>query len=132
MCEHSLPLSFSPRLIEYGKTVAKDPRALKKLHTERPMARYKIVDGLGYIYKEDVIKAMQENYFSINVDECTAKNNEKVFTMLVMYFDAERGRSTVQHYKSFSLITATAKVVFNKIVEQFQGMFLVTQNSVTE
>ena len=43
-----------------------------------------------------------------------------------------RGRSTVQHYKSFSLITATAEVVFNKIVEQFHGMFLVTQNSVTE
>ena len=34
--------------------------------------------------------------------------------------------------KSFSLITATAEVVFNKIVEQFQGMFLVMQNSVTE
>ena len=44
MCEHSLPLSFLSRLIEYGKTVAKDPRALKKLHMERPTACYKIVD----------------------------------------------------------------------------------------
>ena len=64
ICEHSLPLSFSPRLIEYGKTVSKDPRALKKLQMERSTARYRIVDGLGYISKEDVIKAMQENYFS--------------------------------------------------------------------
>ena len=47
---------------------------------------------------------MKKYSFSINIDECTSNNTQKVFSILVSYFDVEIEQSVVQHYESVSLI----------------------------
>ena len=54
---------------------------------------------------------MKKYPFSINIDECTSSNSQKVFSILVSYFDIEIGESVVQHYESISLIEVNAPLL---------------------
>lgn len=41
---------------------------------------------------------------SSNIDECTARNQERVYSTLVSYVDCEEEECVVQNYKSVELI----------------------------
>ena len=58
---------------------------------------------------------MQNCPFSINIDECTSSNSQKVFSILVSYFDVESGESFAYHYESISLIEVNAKCLLECI-----------------
>ena len=59
--------------------------------------------------------------FSTNIDKCTSYNHQKVFSILVSYFDEKLGLSVVQHYKSMSIIEENDLTLFKKIYELFQA-----------
>ena len=52
---------------------------------------------------------MKKYLFSINIDECTSNNSQKVFSILISYLNIEIGESVLQYYESISLIEANAK-----------------------
>ena len=52
---------------------------------------------------------MKKYPFSINIDEFTSNNSQKIFSILVSYFDIEIGESVVQH-ESISLIEVDANL----------------------
>ena len=62
---------------------------------------------------------MQNCPFSINIDECTSSNSQKVFSILVSYFDVESGESFAYHYESISLIEVNAKCLLECICKFF-------------
>ena len=57
--------------------------------------------------------------FSKNNNECTSSNSQKVFIILVSYFDIEIGESVLQHYESISLIEVNAKFLLDCICNCF-------------
>ena len=64
---------------------------------------------------------LKNNKFSINVDECTASNNSKVFTILVSYFSEEAHEVVIDYYDSISLTTCNAqtlKVALMKLLNE--------------
>ena len=82
-------------------------------------ATYKILHGLGLFYNKAVIRKLQKNSFSVNIEKCTASNGMKVFTILVSYFNEELEQSTVQHYKFIDCIDISPEILSEKILNDF-------------
>ena len=59
--------------------------------------------GFQLMFVKEVVDCRKRYHFSINIDECTSNNSQKIFSILVSYFDIEIGESVVQHYESVSL-----------------------------
>ena len=68
----------------------------------------------------------------MNLDECIAKNKEKIFSILVSFFDDERGESIVSHYDSISLKEANAGTVFAGIDRCFSRYGIPWDNLISE
>ena len=65
---------------------------------------------------------MKKYPFSINIDECTSNNSQKVTSILVnyvSYFDIEIGESVIQHYDSVSLKERNTKYLLECICNCF-------------
>ena len=62
---------------------------------------------------------MKKYPFSINIDECTSNNSQKLFSILLSSFDVEIGESVVQHYESIRLIEVHAKSLLECICNCF-------------
>ena len=117
--ENSLPLSSVPKLIEFGKFLSRDRKALSRVKMERTAATYKLKDGLSIYVHKSVVEKMKLYPFSINIDECTSNNNHKVFSILVSFFDEEEGVCKVEHYESISLIVVNSLTLFDTICKLF-------------
>ena len=75
---------------------------------------------------------MKKYPFSINIDECTSNNSQKVFSILVSYFDIEIGESVAQHYESSSFIEVNAKSLLERICNYFIRDDIPFQNLVSD
>ena len=117
--ENSLPPSVVPKLIEFSQFLSRDPKALSQLRMNRTAASYKLKHGLSVHIRKKVVDCMKKYPFSINIDECTSNNSQKVFSILVSYFDIEIGESVVQHYQSISLIEVNTKSLLERICNCF-------------
>ena len=74
---------------------------------------------------------MKKYPFNINIDECTSSNSQKVFSILVSYFDIEIGESVVQH-ESINLIQVSAKSLLEHICNYFIRDDIPFQNLVSD
>ena len=75
---------------------------------------------------------MKKYPFSIKIDECTSNISQKVFSILVSYFDIEIGESVVQHYESSRLIEVNAKSLLQRICSCFIRDDIPFQNLVSD
>ena len=132
LCEHNLPISLAPKLLQLCKDVNRDPKALNEISMSPGAATYKTVHGLGLFYNKAVICKLQKNSFSVNIDKCTASNGMKVFTILVSYFDDELERSTEEHYKSKECIDISAEILSEKILNAFTEDKIPLENLISE
>ena len=82
---------------------------------------------LIFIQQKKIFDAMESYPFSINIDECTSNNHQKVFC----YFDEKLGLSVV-HYKSVSTVEVNTLNLFKKICEQFQAEQIPFENLVSD
>ena len=62
---------------------------------------------------------MKTSPFSINIGECTAKNGERVLSVLVSYYSDSLQQCTVHHYASVSMTTVNAETVYKAVKEMF-------------
>ena len=70
--------------------------------------------------------------FSINIDECTSNSSQKVFSILLSYFDIEIGETVLQHYESVSIIEVNAKSLLECICNCFKRDNIPFQNPVSD
>ena len=75
---------------------------------------------------------MKKYPFSINIDECTSSNSQKVFSILISYLDIEIGESVLQYYESISLIEANAKSLLEGICNCFKRDDIFLQNPLSD
>ena len=120
IAENSLPFTMAPKLIEFAKVMANDANVLAEISMSRETAAYKLTDGLAPIIKDKIVESMRSTYFSMNVDECFSKNHQKNFSIIVSYFEEDKGE-VVQHYRSknFNVVNSQnlATFVLNSLEE---------------
>lgn len=115
MAENSMSLSMAPRLVSFAKELAWDASALNKLSVSRASATYKLTYGLAKSMREETIEDLGDNFYSLNMDEATSSNHEKVLTVLISYFSNKRERVVIQHLGSVSLLRVTSAQVVDAL-----------------
>ncbi|GBO05071.1 hypothetical protein AVEN_37202-1 [Araneus ventricosus] len=83
----------SKQLVELCHTLAKDRLALSKLKMERTAATYITGHGVAKTMREELVAKLNKNYFSINVDEATNNNGDKIINVLVRVYDDEKKKN---------------------------------------
>ena len=80
-------LSFSniPLLISLVKDLARDKEALKRLSMDRTTASYKLNWGLSKTLRESLVSELNQELFSLNIDEATSNNKKKVIIHICHY-----------------------------------------------
>ena len=64
VCEHSLPVYLTPKLLQLCKDVNRDPKVLNEINLSPGSATCKIVDGLGHFCNKAVICNLRKKPFS--------------------------------------------------------------------
>ena len=95
--ENLLPLSFVPKLIEFSQFLSRDPKDLPQAQMNWTAVSYKLKHGISVCVRKKVVECMKKYPYSINIDECTSNNSQKVFHIYVSYFDREIEELVVQH-----------------------------------
>ena len=81
MAHHSLPFTISPVLFDLARELAKDPKALSNNSIDRTTASYKMRFGMAQTIRSKTVASMQSGYFSLNIDESTSNNMNRVATI---------------------------------------------------
>ena len=131
IAENNLSFSMVPKLIDFAKNLAKDEKALAKLHMDRTSASYKMRFGIGQTFQEQVISELKSNYFSINVDEATSSNSTHVLTILVSYFSPSHQRVVVSHLHSSEILTVNSASITGLIEDVFDRYSIPWRNLVS-
>lgn len=97
MAEHDMPFSHSSDLIKLAQNMAKDIKVLNAMSVDRTTASYKLNYGLAIYFHNKLDKELRKTFFSLNIDECTSNNLEKIVAILISYFSEEEGQIVVEH-----------------------------------
>ena len=114
VAEHSLPLAMVPHIIKYAQ-MSRDQKVLENLSMERQTATYKLKEGLSLCVQKRFVLEMRKSKFSLNLDEATSNNNQKVLTVLVSFFSESLGETVIDYYDSVSLTAATARTLYEAV-----------------
>lgn len=115
LAEKSLPFSLAPDLLDLVKELSKDRKALNGIKMHRTAASYKLRLGVAKTFEENLLEDLKKEKFSLNIDESTSNNNEKVVTVLVNYL--RKDRIVTEHLQSFSVNSVNSAVLFDSIVK---------------
>ena len=122
LAEHCLPFSLSQPLVDLAKRLSVDKGALSSLSFGRACATYTTTHGVAASIKEELSNILQHpgTFFSLNVDEATNKNNDKIVNALVQYFDPDQGRVVIDHLGSREGNVATAINILHALTSILQ------------
>lgn len=118
LAEKSLPFTLAPDLLNLVKELSKDKKATNSMTMYRTTAAYKLRFGVAKTFQENLIEDLKREKFSLNLDESTSANNEKIVTVLVNY--CKNNKFVTEHLKSFSVNTVNSDSIFNGIVKIFE------------
>ena len=123
LAENSLPFTMAPVFIDVAKALARDQRALDNLSMDRTSASYKMRFGLGLSFHNETLENLRQHKFSLNIDESTSNNEQKVFAVLASYFDPKRQLVVIEHLSSISVIRVNSQ----SLLEELENIFSVNQ-----
>lgn len=119
LAEKSLPFSLAPDILELAKALSNDRKALSELKMHHTAATYKLQYGVAKTFQEKLSEDLKKNYFSLNIDESTSNNFQKIVTVLVNFPNENRDIVT-KHLSSFSVVKANSEALFQGIVKIFE------------
>ena len=117
--ENDLPLAISDAA---GKTFASmfpDSKIASQFSSARTKTSYQVTDGLGPTLHETLVKKMQENKFSVLIDESNKLQGTKYLHILVKFVDQDQLSQTTAFYKAVVVNEATAENIVNAMKEAF-------------
>lgn len=129
--ENNLPFTMTSKLLDIAKELARDNKVLQGMSLDRTSCTYKLKDGLTAVYHKRLVSDLKKSKFSINNDECTAKNNMRVLSVLVSYFAENLGMCIVQHYMSVKMTTVNATTVYEAVTKAFKEDDIPLENMVS-
>lgn len=104
MAENNLSFTVAPKLIDLAKSLSRDTKALNKLSMDRTSASYKTRFGLALTMSDALAKELQSTNFSLNIDEATSDNLNRVLSILVSYYSHQHRQVVVRHLESLTVI----------------------------
>lgn len=121
LAEKSLPFSLAPDLVDYARAMSKDKAALGNVNISRISASYKMKYGLSKTFQESLIDDLQHNKFSLNIDEATSSNLNKVLGILVSYYSPALQKVVIQHLASITVVKVTSESLYKHIVDVLES-----------
>ena len=73
--------------------------------------------GLAASFRESLSTKLQNNKFSLNIDEATSENRHKVLAILASYYDPEKKLVVVDHLESREIIKGDSKTIHRVVVD---------------
>lgn len=113
--EHCLPFTMAEPLLAFAKRLGEDRAALEKTSISKSSATYINTHGVAKHFKDELKDKVRGKMLSLNVDEATNNNNDKILNVLVQYFDEESNRIEIRHLGSRKQNVATAKSILESI-----------------
>jgi len=131
LAQHSLPFSLAPELISLAKALNLDAKALGQLTMDRTSASYKLRFGLGHTVHHQLISALQREYFSLNIDESTSTNHQRVLCVLASYYSPLHKQVIVQHLESLVVIKVDSASLHQELVDLLKKYELPWKNCIS-
>ena len=122
IANHSLPFTMAPVIFDVARELAKDLKALSGNTMDRTSASIKMRFGLAKTIHTRTITNMQNDHFSLNVDESTSNNLHRVLALLVSYYSPSLKEIIVEHLTSISVESVNANPSMVRSLIYFQIM----------
>ena len=106
--EHCLPFTIAEDLLELAKTLSTDKPALLKTTLSATSATYITTHGVAKCFKDELKSKLKGQILSLNLDEATNNNNDKILNILVQFYDDEDQKVMLHHLGSRKQDLATA------------------------
>ncbi len=104
IAEHDLSFTIAQPLVDLCKKVAVDKNVLTKLSVSNQHASYMNTHGIAPEFKKRLSDKLKGCIFSLNVDEATTQNMEKILNVMVRFFDDDAARVITQHLASRTVV----------------------------
>jgi len=112
--------SSSDGIVEVFQTMF--PNAIPKgFSMSRSKLTYLITDALGPYFREELIKDIANEYFSIIYDETTNSGGNKELQVLIRYYSTSKCKIITQHLQTMFIGKATADILSEKIVSAVEN-----------
>ncbi|XP_060583200.1 uncharacterized protein LOC132739501 isoform X2 [Ruditapes philippinarum] len=106
--EHCLPFTIAEDLINFAKRLSQDKPALDKTTLSKSSATYITTHGVAKSFKDELKQKLRGQMLSLNIDEATNNNNDKILNVIVQYYDDEEKQVALRHLGSRKQNLATA------------------------
>lgn len=124
IAENDLSLTISQPLVNLAKVLAEDQCALSRLSLSNSHASYMCTHGIAAQCKKQLSEKLQNKMFSLNADEATDVNNDRILNVLIRFFDEEMEKVVTQHLGSKMLNIADASAITNSMEDILQSYSL--------
>ncbi|XP_052420176.1 uncharacterized protein LOC127964065 isoform X1 [Carassius gibelio] len=124
IAEHDLSFTVSQPLVNLMQSVVKDKSALSRLSMSNAHASYLCTHGISAYWKSELSSKLKTKMFSLNVDEATDGNMDRILNVLVRYYDEDVGKVATQHLASRKLNIADALTITNTLKDILQSYSL--------
>ena len=131
VAEHTLPYAIVPDIIALAQELSRDPKAMASMSMDRTNASYKMRFGLAKSFEEDMCEELRTTSFSLNIDEATSSNLEKVLAVLVSSYSVTSGKVVIRHLTSTSVTRVNTQALYNCLVHLFTKLNLPWTNVVS-
>lgn len=119
LAEKSLPFSLAPDIIDLAKALSQDRKVLNQMTMHRTAASYKMRYGVAKTFQEKLLDDLKKTFFSLNLDESTSNNFQKIVAALVN-IPNENKEIVTKHLSSFSIVKGDSETIFQEVVKKFE------------
>lgn len=88
--QHNIPFSTMDHLAKLLKESIPDSKIFQKLEIGRPKTTAIIKNMIGAEYKKELTEKLRKVPFSILADKSTDISSEKIFCIMIRYFDKSK------------------------------------------
>ncbi|KAI7805551.1 hypothetical protein IRJ41_010841 [Triplophysa rosa] len=124
IAEHDLSFTVSQPLVNLMQSVVKDKSALSRLSISNAHASYLCTQGIAAHWKTELSTKLKTKMFSLNADEATDGNMDRILNVLVRYFDEDMGKVATQHLASRKMNIADALTITHSLTDILQSYSL--------
>ena len=117
--EHGIAFNVIPEVLKLTKALAVDKKALDNLNMNRTTASYKTRFGVAKTFDSELVETLRTTFFSLNMDESTSSNFQRVVTILVSFFSPKSNQVEIHHLSSFTVTKVNSQTLFDEVVRIF-------------
>lgn len=129
LVENRLPFTMAPKLVDFAKHFSRDPVALSKVKLSDCSVTYKLREGLGSYWEDDLASHLQSNPFSLTFDESTSASSQRVIAFLVHLWQKEK--VICLHLRSIEVKKVDAATITTSVVETLDSLKIPKENVIS-